>query len=211
MKLFLIFILISLSSASRILFLIPTLSKSHMVKVHALSTTLAEQGHDVTVVSPFPLKEKLKNHREIPTLITQEEAKEMINEIVEKSKGNSLKMVQQASSVFIKVAIDTVRSEEFKKLLSENFDLLVLNVPFNNFLLGLGDHFKCPTVIFSVHKHMAFTNLFSGNPIEQHAVPHLTLEPMESTFMWRVKNFLVIGAEFLISIYLERQQKLAYK
>lgn len=182
--------------------------------VHALSKTLAERGHEVTVVSPFPLEEKIKNHREIKSLITEEAQKLMSNMVKKSDKSVMNKAVFSVMHSIVDMGIKTVQSEEFRALLDEKFDLLIIGVAGNNFLLGLGDHFKCPTAVLSVQRHVAFSNVLSGNPTESHSVPHLFLNNEEikvENFVWRLKNFLAHKAENIFKIYMDYDQKKAYK
>lgn len=57
--------LCGISGAYKILFAFPSPSKSHLIVVQGLSTYLAEKGHNVTVVSPFPLSKPMDNYRDI--------------------------------------------------------------------------------------------------------------------------------------------------
>lgn len=41
-------------------------SKSHFIVGSALLKGLVEQGHEVTVISPFPLKKPMKNYHDVP-------------------------------------------------------------------------------------------------------------------------------------------------
>lgn len=48
------------------------MSQSHIIVGKALYTELAKQGHDVTVISTFPLDKPLKNYRDIHVPLTKE-------------------------------------------------------------------------------------------------------------------------------------------
>lgn len=50
----------------KILGIFHTTSRSHYIAGGALMKGLAERGHDVTVISPFPQKEPIKNFHDIP-------------------------------------------------------------------------------------------------------------------------------------------------
>lgn len=207
-KIIFLFLLISLSSASRILFIFPTPSKSHMVIVHALSTTLSERGHEVTVVSPFPLEKKIANHRDIESAIPSA-AKEHMNRMVNNSIG-IFKGMMLTYKVFNDMALETVKAESFQNILNENFDLLIIGMTFQNFLLGYGDHFKCPIAMLSVQKHWLWTSELVGNPFEVHSVPHMAFEA-ESNFFWRIKNFLIVGVESIFLSLMNLYQKSYYE
>lgn len=172
---------------------------------------MAERGHEVTVVSPFPLKEQIKNHREIKVPIVESfrgKAKAM-------SENKYLKglfgFFYYLHGPWIEMGIEATKTEEFQKLLNEEFDLIVVGFVLHNFLLGYGDHFKCPTVILSAQKNFYLTNFLSGNPVEIHTAPSFDLQKSELSFSWRVKNFVLTGSEILLSFYIEYYQEKVYK
>ena len=55
----------SVSESAKILGLFPMPSKSHMAVNAAIVKELAERGHEVTVVSPFPEKSENPNYKNI--------------------------------------------------------------------------------------------------------------------------------------------------
>lgn len=57
--------LISETSSSKILVVHTTVSQSHMIIGKALYTELANQGHEITVITTFPMDKPLKNYRDI--------------------------------------------------------------------------------------------------------------------------------------------------
>lgn len=208
-KLFLISIFFTFSSAAKILFLYPCPSKSHMVIVHTLSRILAERGHEVTVVSPYPLSKEIKNHREIKSEITNS-VKDLMKKMVQSENKMDFSIVTEVILARIKMGVETAKSEEFKKLMDEKFDLLIVGMMFQNFLLGFGDHFKCPTIMLSVQRHFTFTSEIMGNPIEPHTIPIFGSEG-GSGFIWRLQNFITIIKEYMKMKNFDRQQKLAYE
>lgn len=52
-------------SSSKILMVFPSFSKSHLIIATSVMKGLAEAGHEVTVVSSFPQKEKIPNYRDV--------------------------------------------------------------------------------------------------------------------------------------------------
>jgi glucuronosyltransferase len=56
---------VNVSESARILGLFPIPSKSHMAVNLAVVKELAERGHEVTVVSPFPEKSENPNYKNI--------------------------------------------------------------------------------------------------------------------------------------------------
>lgn len=54
-----------IADAGRILAIFPHFGASHWYSFRPLVEELAQRGHDVTVLSPFPRKTPLKNYRDI--------------------------------------------------------------------------------------------------------------------------------------------------
>lgn len=72
-KMFLLFKLllllhVTINESYKILGIFHTSSKSHYIAGSALMKGLAEKGHDVTVISPFPQKKPIKNFRDVPVV-----------------------------------------------------------------------------------------------------------------------------------------------
>jgi hypothetical protein len=208
---FIIFVaFINASVGSRILFLFPTPSRSHMVIVHALSRALAEKGHDVTVVSPFPLNKAIKNHREI-VIPFNERAKEVMNKIMESTPKSFMKMISLMMEVNFIEGEELMVSEKFKEISKEKFDLVVIGMNFQNFLLGYGEVFDCPIMILSVQRHFSGTNFLIGNPISANAAPHFTVAKYDMNFVDRVRNFIAFGGDLVFFKYANYRQKLIYE
>ncbi|XP_070507931.1 UDP-glycosyltransferase UGT5-like [Chironomus tepperi] len=201
---------ISASVGSRILFLFPTPSKSHMIIAHSLSRTLAEKGHDVTVVTPFPLNKSIKNHREI-VIPYNKRAKEVMDKIMETKPKSFVEMVSLMMEVNFIEGEEMIASEKFQEITNEKFDLIVMGMNFQNFLLGYGEIFDCPVIILSVQRHFSGTNFLIGNPIAPNVAPHLTVAKYDMNFVDRVKNFIAYGLDLIFFAYANYRQKLIYK
>ncbi|KAG5684174.1 hypothetical protein PVAND_013415 [Polypedilum vanderplanki] len=203
-------IIVNLSTASRILFLFPTPSKSHMIIVHALSTALAEKGHHVTVFSPFPLNKKINNHREFESPI-RPELKELFRKFTT-GEVSKFKMLFMFPKLGVQLAEDMIYTDDFQRILNERFDMIIIGLTANHFLLGFGEHFNCPTAMLSVQRHSSYTNIPVGNPIEINAVNHAFF-PSGSlkNFIHRVQNFLAGVFDILMFAGIDYYEKLAYE
>lgn len=58
-------LLLSVSDGFKILGIFPTSAPSHFITGSALMKGLAANGHEVTVISPFPQAKPLKNYRDV--------------------------------------------------------------------------------------------------------------------------------------------------
>lgn len=57
--------LIAVSEGYTILGILPTAAKSHFIIGHSFMKGLANAGHDVYVISPFPLKKPIPNYHDV--------------------------------------------------------------------------------------------------------------------------------------------------
>lgn len=64
----LILLCAGVSESYKILGIFHTSSKSHYIAGGALMKGLAEKGHDVTVISPYPQEKQLKNFHDVAVL-----------------------------------------------------------------------------------------------------------------------------------------------
>lgn len=203
---------IELVVASRILFLFPSPSKSHLVVVQGLSTTLAKKGHEVTVVSPFPMTKPLKNYRDIVTPLNKEAAN-FASDMVKNQKVSMFKQMPKIMTIFQDIGEEMLENAEFKKVMKEEkFDLVVIGIAFNNFLLGVADHFKCPSIVLSVNTAGMFINALVGNPSAVSSVPHM-FYPVQGhmNFFERSRAFTIFLIESATSIYFNSWQRGIYE
>lgn len=200
------------STASRILFLFPSPSKSHLIVVQGLSTTLAERGHDVTVVSPFPLDKPMKNYRDIKVEVPEDMLK-LSTLMVTNPNGSLFKLLPRLMRNLFTMGNDMLTMPKFKKIMNEeSFDLVIIGMFFNNYLLGVGDHFKCPTMMLSVSGPMTLTDALVGNPLSVSASAHPFFDVNLKTFIGRVKNFFAYGGDLLMkTTYMNYVQKQNYE
>lgn len=207
-----LFISSEVAMTSRILFLFPTPSKSHLIVVQGLSTTLARKGHEVTVVSPFPLSKPLKNHRDV-VISMNEEATNIAMELVKNKNESFFMKMPKMMRIAGDLGEQVLEHPEFRKIMNEEkFDLVVIGIFFNNFLLGVADHFKCPSILLSVNSAITQTNVLVGNPSAVSSVPNMMF-PVRGRmgFVHRVQAFVVYLLENTMIFYFNSKQRQIYE
>lgn len=198
--------------ASKVLFVFPTPSRSHMIVVQGLSKALAEKGHEVTVVSPFPMSKFMKNYRDIKSPVSDNDD-EMKKDLMNSTGSTFIINMPMMLDLITDTTEELLKMSEFKKIMKEEkFDLVIIGFFYNNYLLGLGDHFKCPTIILSVQGPFGITNNIVGNSQEVSAVPHQVIfQPGRMSFMKRVANFLINGADMASTKFMDNQERKLYE
>lgn len=158
------------------------------------------------MISCFPPEKEIKNFRHISIPIG-EEYDTIIKGYMENS-GDRMYMVKtlpKLSKIAMKLIDTTLYNSEVQNLMSEdNFDLVVVEGIMGDTYLGLGAHFKCPTIIFSSLSANPLVDIV-GNPLSVESVPNVMLgyrEPMN--FKQRIFNFLSAGIEKIIGYFIKK-------
>ncbi|KAL1402402.1 hypothetical protein pipiens_006108 [Culex pipiens pipiens] len=203
-------ILLNGADSARILCVFPTASKSHVLGMQALMKNLAKRGHEITMVSAFPLSKPVQNYRDVNVPIEAAFGPLMANFMQGKDR-NMLKVMPVIVAASLDYTNTTLNSPQFRKLVDEErFDLAVVGWFMNDYVAGIGQLFKCPTALYFSAGFSSMVNFF-GNPAEVAAVPHMMLgnkNPMG--FLDRVQNTLIYGVDVAITQYLRYKTKPYY-
>jgi glucuronosyltransferase len=203
MKLIIVFLLfVSFIEAARILIVHPTISKSHIMPLQSLSVFLAEKGHEITFMSTYPMNKNIKNYREIQIPFDDEE-KSFLDEIVKNPKEKGfVYMISKVFKLVYPLGDRTLNHVEMQKLKKESFDLLIVGYFMTDFMLGLGDHFKCPTILFSAGRMIGTIEESIGNPKDLIGF---------TDFLDRLKVFLFSGLQVAMTQYSKFLSKQLYE
>lgn len=139
------------AEASRIVVLFPVCTKSHIIAFMPIAETLAEKGHQVTIVSPFKVnKRNLDNIHEI---IVKDTWKSEETDWFGSKPGNSLKLYN-VLKIFRSHTVEGYKnlmaSNEFQSIVQNRAaDLFIVDTVLNEFVLPIVDHLKVPFIFYS--------------------------------------------------------------
>ncbi|KAH8263756.1 hypothetical protein KR044_013416, partial [Drosophila immigrans] len=187
---------------ANILGLFSTFSPSHLIVHMSMMKTLADQGHNLTIVTT--LKPKLAPHENITFVqapATEERLKGM-NEYLEKSSKEKIHMVKAMynsltnAGAMLGMQYDFVVHPKVKALYENpqtKFDLLICGYLMNDFQLGVAVKLQVPAIISWVGVPFPFVDDSVGNIYDPIYVPSVTqmsdtTSPSHS-FSWRMRNF----------------------
>jgi len=193
-------LLIGSCECSKILIINPTISQSHLIPLQELAKVLARRGHEVTFISVFPMNENFPNLEDIGIKIGKKDSEVLETVLKQISTGQAPFSVIMTMPKFLsKIGNDTLQSSEIKTLMdTQNFDLMIMGYFMNEFLLGLADHFKCPSIIFFSGHHNSPLSKIVGNPISLDGAPLAMLNTKEMGFVDRVKNIMFYVIETVL-------------
>ncbi|XP_061387713.1 UDP-glycosyltransferase UGT5-like, partial [Musca vetustissima] len=185
--------LLQATHGAKILSVFPYSGPSQYIFISPLLKALAEKGHEVTSISTFPQKEKLKNFRDVPVMENSKVFDEMITEMTtETTKKSFFEEFVELSSLGVMVSSNVLENSEVKQLLkNEKFDLIIIEVLSTESLLGLGEYFQAPMIGVSTFGTINFIDYLTANPSPPSYIPHMSLDYGNHMSLWeRTVNVL---------------------
>ncbi|XP_018334031.1 2-hydroxyacylsphingosine 1-beta-galactosyltransferase-like [Agrilus planipennis] len=160
-------------------------SFSHYILGAKLLRAVAEKGHHVTMISPFPLKDPPKTWRDI---VLEDYAKGF-------NFGNLLNLATM-SGYRKEITVNEVGCELIRRVAThpsfigvinsnETFDLIIVERFMNEAILGLSHRFSAPYIVFSTIGYSRWTNDMVGNPGSTAYIPDLYLHYGNNMTLWQ--------------------------
>ncbi|XP_052871728.1 UDP-glycosyltransferase UGT5-like [Anopheles cruzii] len=185
---------LAVAESAKILSIFPTTSKSHWILGSALMKELALDGHEVTVISPFPLKNAPKTYRHLDVTFNSRIFDDLMDRVFERTDDNIVQKMSELTAFIEHIANSTLTSPAVQSLLrsDETFDLLVLEVFLDDVFLGFADRFNCPVVGMSTFGASTWVNALTGSPQPLSYVPHPISSFTDRMNFWqRLGNVLI--------------------
>ncbi|EDW46337.1 GM23331 [Drosophila sechellia] len=161
------------AQGANILGLFPSLSPSHLIISMSVAKILAEQGHNVTVVTVLEPTITHKNINLVAVPMTKEEIKQRSETIGAKQKNTSsnrllsiLNMSGQMDSMLRKMA-DVLKDQRVKELYlnkGNHFDLVISGYFMNDYQFGFARKVNAPVVVLATSPPSQMLNSLIGNP-----------------------------------------------
>lgn len=159
---------LDVASASHILGVFVNVHRSQLLVHLAVARVLLQRGHQLTLVTTLPLE--------------QEWMCENVTHILVPWKPHALAAARD--NFLIGVQRTHARLQESGELLNQpawlkfmkimpspRYDLMLLGYHFNEHLLGVAAHFKCPVAIIYTQQPIGYVHSLLGNPEERWYVP----------------------------------------
>lgn len=214
---FLVALFLSSAESANILGLFTSASPSHVIVYTSVAKALAAKGHNVTVVTSFPLKDKNPEYKHVLLRPDDKVFTKIQNGMTKMSNAQSGldKFKSMVSSLvgMTQLQYDGMISAEFQTLIkSSQFDLVINGQFFNTFHLAVAAQLKVPIVLVWTSHPAGFLNTFTGNPTLGSFVPNTMVtnkQPMN--FGERLKTFLANGVFGLLHDYVNYKMGQYYK
>ncbi|XP_062549714.1 UDP-glycosyltransferase UGT5-like [Armigeres subalbatus] len=213
----LLLLLVASSEGARILGVLPPGGKSHFYIGAGYMKALAEAGHDVTVISSFPLKNPPKNYRDIELTVDQTEEEYDENMLDYKSSNwftAPFHMLYFLYEMFPDGMCGFVLNHpNVVKLLNsdEKFDVVLVQTFITEALYGFAQHFDAPLISFSTLGSSLWTDNLVGTSATPSYAAHFLLSYTDNMSFWqRFYNTIITAYDKLYYEwrYLPVQKKL---
>lgn len=216
MKLFGVLVLlaiVSYVSAYKILGIFPTWARSHFFVGSALMKGLAEKGHQVTVISPFPEKKPIKNWRDINTPTILNFLKGPGNQIIKMREQSIMESISGIYDLGIMITNTTLAEPSVQKLMTsgETFDVVICEVFLTEALYGLAEHFNAPLIGMGTFGATLWNTDLVGSPSPLSYVPNVFLPLIDRmSLVERIFNLAVNTFDYIFfyNFYMPRQHEL---
>ncbi|XP_044269389.1 UDP-glycosyltransferase UGT5-like [Tribolium madens] len=198
---------------SKILMVYQMPAHSHYSLGLRIAKELAERGHQVTVINPYPQKTPIKNFRDVSV----EEHIEFIEEFKRSLFSRNSMSLYENINFLIRLGAEltnqTLGHKNVKKLLrsGETFDILIAEYFFNDAIIGLGYYFKIPIVLTAPNAISGVNNNLFANPTPASYVPHVLSQYNKHMNFWkRLHNCYIVNLSNLMKefILMPRHRKI---
>ncbi|KPJ19193.1 Ecdysteroid UDP-glucosyltransferase [Papilio machaon] len=199
---FLLSLVISNNEAANILALYPSPSISHQDVFRPITLELVKQGHDVTVLTPFPMFKKgeaPKNLREIDVLdVTFGIYLDHFTKAVTGSKSDLyMQFVNMTSAIHLSSAAQ-MNAKEFKDVINDpeaKYDLIFIEALYTPFL-GISHVFKAPIIMVSSFGPYIDTYDIIGSPTHPFLYHHMYRQRLYNLTLWEKVSELTMSLRF---------------
>ncbi|KAJ9601564.1 hypothetical protein L9F63_000307 [Diploptera punctata] len=201
-----LFLLLAIESpfigAAKILTIFPFQARSHMIMGSALAKELVSKGHEVTMLSHFPQKEKIANYTDVyikTTMLDLVGAQGHANKFFD-DKNTGFKervgMMSNMLSINTETCDMMLQEEEVHKLIHDNnahFDLVIIEAFFNECFLGFVHKFKAPLIQVCTFGGINYMLEWFGNPTPYSYIPEVFLPYSNKMNLWERTINTVVG------------------
>ncbi|XP_050293077.1 UDP-glycosyltransferase UGT5-like [Anthonomus grandis grandis] len=201
--------LVKTTECARILGAFPMPGQSHYILASKLMKGLVKAGHDVTMISPYEMKDVPKGGKYTDIVldgVAEQFAKSMKQyDLFSMLNMNPLQLLTTMTNMFAESTNAALHNDKIKKMFNANqkFDAVILEQFSNDALKVFGHIFDCPVIVLSSMGANAFVNPLVGNPQPVAYAGHYLLGDISNdlSIKNRALNLLFHVQDFLVTNY----------
>ncbi|KAL7024823.1 hypothetical protein ACKWTF_013204 [Chironomus riparius] len=166
---FIIFLLCALFiniDGLKIFGILPFASKSHWLVGHEIIKSLVDAGHEATVLTAYPQKDKIRNYEEIDVsfIVDHFEKYEKFSpfDMAKMPKLLEIPILHNFGNALVELVMENQNVRNFIKT-KEKFDVCFLETFHGNALSGIFDHFDCIYVPYTSSSVLQWADVMTSN------------------------------------------------
>lgn len=152
------------ASASHILGVFVNVHRSQLLVHLAVARVLLQRGHQLTLVTTLQLEQEWLSENITHILVPW---KPSAQPVAKDNVLRTLSRLQESGQLLSQAAW----RDFMERKPAQGYDLMLLGYHFNDHLLGVAAHFKCPVAIIYTQQPIGFVHSLLGNPEERWYVP----------------------------------------
>ncbi|KAL7739945.1 hypothetical protein ACLKA6_013133 [Drosophila palustris] len=219
---FLGIVFVSCAQGANILAVFSVPSPSHLIVEISMAKVLAENGHNVTVVTTLKPHVTHKNINLIHVALTEDEKrlmKDTISNLTQRDNTDvfsSLFRMRQQFGFIANKNRDVMKDPRIKDLYENKdnkFDLVMIGYFLNNFQIAIAQKLKVPVVIATSMFQWEIFNSMLGNPSGVEYVPSINTMVKVGptmTFSQRINNIISICFQRIFAFLMEKDNAAIY-
>ncbi|XP_033345713.1 UDP-glucuronosyltransferase-like isoform X2 [Bombus vosnesenskii] len=195
-------------SGLRILGLFPLNGKSHWVMAERLMTSLAERGHQVDVVTHFPMKNPPPNYKQISVQGTIQSPVNNVHAInVTRIRNIDVKFITDVAGKDLCKLFEHEQLQNVIKKPKDHYDIVITELFAAPCYLAFGRHLNKPVIGIVTSAFHEWLSTLTGNPNNPSFMPGLFSSfGQRMTFWERLHNtFLTNLISWQMNYYLDEQ------
>ncbi|KAM8717118.1 hypothetical protein ACLKA7_003913 [Drosophila subpalustris] len=174
--LFVLLAVVPAAWGANILGLFSSHSQSHLILHMSMIKALAEEGHNVTVVSVMKPTVMHKDIHLIVLPVSDEYEHAIQNQLKDMASKKSsiidtLLRLLNGMDAMIESQVDLLTDQRFQRIYETKFDLMFMGYFLNDFQLGVANKLKVPVIVAWMQAPIPVLDEFVGNPGEISYVP----------------------------------------
>ncbi|XP_063985572.1 UDP-glucosyltransferase 2-like isoform X2 [Diachasmimorpha longicaudata] len=178
----------------KILGMLPLPEKSHFVMTGRLMRELALRGHEVDVVSIFPLKKPMANYNDI--VLATDDMQLPINNVtymdIQRFSGLSMSYFVDIAGIQVCDLLSHSQMQKILRTKPKTYDVIIVELFLAHCYLALGQHLDAPIVGITTSKLPDWLVGPFGNDLNPSYVPSLfSSSSQQMTFWERLQNTLM--------------------
>ncbi|XP_014360114.2 UDP-glucosyltransferase 2-like [Papilio machaon] len=190
---------LNFSEAYKLLIVFPIPGKSHSILGNAFVRHLLNAGHQVTYITPIPMKDVNPALRQINVETNKNcfAAEEVLDIQKLMRKEVDMKDIPTVFTMMFNIANATIQHENVQKLITdptENFDAVIAEWMYSELYSGFSAVFNCPLIFFlSVSPHNMALSLIDQIPNPAYTADHIKSNTIPPFPFWtRVQELLTL-------------------